>query len=371
MNENSKENDIAPRFSSPQEGLPKPGEPAEPPYVYRRRRRKGDRHDGGERSRLSKLMGRSKGGGRLSTHQRGERFLVVGCVLLGFVAVGFFGFLTGQKNERAHQTPALPPEVEEILPSPEEEGLLDRAFGEMGDGNYRKALLDFQKIHDAQPALSGIDYLIGTTALRLGENELAEEALQRSLGNKEMEGESRVLLDIIGLRKATGPHGGEHQLVDPLESAENSFKRYAASRPSDAKIYAQWAEVLRSRGSFRSAEALFHKGILRADPSSSESLLSGKEILTRIQDQPTKEVPSLSELTSMSGDQALGAALGALQHQQNREALQFLKRASEFYTPRTFRELMNDCAFDQYRTEPDMQKFLKAVQSDVSDAGSQ
>ena len=68
----------------------------------------------------------------------------------------------------------------------------------------------------------------------------------------------------------------------------------------------------------------------------------------------------------MSAELAIGAALVALQHQQTTEALLFLERAREFYSPSVFRELINDSAFDPYRTDPKMKSFFTSDRVDKS-----
>ena len=52
-------------------------------------------------------------------------------------------------------------------------------------------------------------------------------------------------------------------------------------------------------------------------------------------------------------------AIAALQQGQKTEALLFFERAREFYTPRIFREIIRDPAFDEYRTDSRMREFLK------------
>jgi hypothetical protein len=60
----------------------------------------------------------------------------------------------------------------------------------------------------------------------------------------------------------------------------------------------------------------------------------------------------------MSGELALASTLESLQMQQQSEALLFLERAREFYTPTVFAELIKDNAFDPYRTDSKMRSLF-------------
>jgi hypothetical protein len=61
----------------------------------------------------------------------------------------------------------------------------------------------------------------------------------------------------------------------------------------------------------------------------------------------------------MNAEQALAAAFACLQLKQSEEAASFLEHAQELYDPLVFSELMNDMAFADYRTDPQLRKYLK------------
>ncbi len=280
------------------------------------------------------------------------------CGLLLLCLATLVGFMVGKKSSAASAFPNHSVSLEVTQPTSASEALLDDAFRALRDGHPKKALLTFQKIQETQPSLNGIDYLIGHAAQNAGESSIAEEAFQRSLTKNEMAEEARLALAVNHLfQSAMGASRGS-QLSDPLTDAEGEFRRFSALRPMDSNVYLQWAEALRSRGSYRSAAETLHKGVLRSDLSSSQSLLSAKEALTRLQNNPSKKVPSLSGITSMSGELALASALESLQMNQQSEALLFLERAREFYTPTVFAELMKDNAFDPYRTDSKMRSLF-------------
>lgn len=252
--------------------------------------------------------------------------------------------------------------VDVTQPTAASELLLDEAFGELNEGQPKKAFHAFEKIQQLQPSLAGIHYLIGYAAQSAGESSIAAEALQRSLDRLEMVDESRLLLAVIHLSQSgSGKAEGAH-LSDPLTDAESEFRNFTASHPVDAGVYYQWAEALRSQGSYLTAAQLLHKGTLRSSITANSAFLTAKEVLTRLQAEPAKDPPSLSGITSMSGESALGAALGSLQTKKPSEALIFLERAREFYSPSVFRELMKDHAFDPYRTDPKLRGFLTTDQ---------
>jgi hypothetical protein len=98
--------------------------------------------------------------------------------------------------------------------------------------------------------------------------------------------------------------------------------------------------------------------MIRAVPEDSLSVLSAKEQLARRQESPSKSVPSLSEITAMDGEQTLLAAFAALQQHQNENALIFLERARDLFPSRIFRALMEDEAFVQYHSDPQIKIFL-------------
>ena len=302
----------------------------------------------------------------MTSRERSERLMVAACCLLLLALAVLGGFMAGKKSSTSSEPSKQMESVEVVQPTADSEALLDEAFRELSDCHPKKALLALQKIQETQPSLNGIDYLIGHAAQVAGESSIAEEAFQRALARKEMDGEARLALTLIHLSQSGTAEAQGPQLSDPLSDAESEFRRFAAIRPMDSGVYYQWAEALRSRGNYRTAADLLHKGILRSDPSSGQAFLSAKEALTRLQNEPSKEAPSLSGITSMSGEVALGSALGSLQMQKQSEALLFLERAREFYSPSVFRELIRDSAFDPYRTDPKMRTFFSTDQSDRS-----
>jgi tetratricopeptide (TPR) repeat protein len=253
--------------------------------------------------------------------------------------------------------------LEEVVPTSDSEALLDEAFGSISAENYGKALINFQKVQRIQPTLAGIDYLIGYAALLTAEYGLAEQSLRQSLSKMEMEVESRLLLAMVEFRKSGSTGAASEKMADPVSVAESAFRHYAALRPADPAVYDQWADLLRSNGSYRSAAELLHKGVLRSDASLNESYLSAKEALTRLQSEPSKEVPSMAGITSMSGEQALVAACIALQQKRVNEAVFFLERAREFYRPNIFRKLLKDPVFDEFRSEPKIKEVLQKNES--------
>ena len=338
----------------------------------RYRRRRSNRGSG---SFLGLTEGRKKGSrgrrghGRHDARQRRERLILITCFILSIAAAGFGGFVAGQRffagSEQSSDKSAAV--LEEVVPTSASESLLDEAFGSLSAENYRKGMLDFQKVQVIQPTLPGIDYLIGNAALLTGEYALAEQSLRQSLSKREMEVESRLLLALVEFRKSGSTGAASEQKADPGAVAESAFRHYASLRPADPAVYDQWADLLRSHGSYRSAADLLHKGVLRSDAALNESYLSAKEALTRLQSEPSKEVPSMAGITSMSGEQALVAACIALQQKRVNEAVFFLERAREFYRPNLFRKLLKDPVFDEFRSEPKIKEVLQ--KTNQSDAG--
>lgn len=354
---------------SPDDALSFAGNPREAGGRRYRRRRS---HRGRSGSILGMAGGRNKGsrgrrgGGRHDARKRNERMMIVVCFVLSIAAAGFAGFVAGQRFDKGFDKSAPDKSAaltEGILPSSASEALLDEAFGSLSTENYRKALLDFQKVQGIQPTLAGIDYLIGNAALLTGEYALAEQSLRQSLSKKELEDESQLLLAMVEFRKSGVRGSPAQKMADPVSVAESAFRHYASLRPADPAVYDQWADLLRSNGSYRSAADLLHKGVLRSDASLNESYLSAKEALTRLQNDPSKEVPSMAGITSMSGEQALVAACIALQQKRVNEAVFFLERAREFYRPNLFRKLLRDPVFDEFRSDPKIKDVLKKNES--------
>jgi tetratricopeptide (TPR) repeat protein len=280
----------------------------------------------------------------------------------GVLALGgifFLGFLFGQKAARSEDASHKNAAQESEFASPDSEVLLDKAFGEMGQGDYRQAMEDFQKVQDNQPALTGLDYLIAESAYRAGEEEIAREKAASAISKDESADNARVLIALMNLNKTGRLQQEETQFADPKVTAETEIHHFAAAHPSDARIYILWGDLLRAEGSYRTAGDMFHKGVLRASPEEARELLSAKEQLARLQNDPASTVPSLSGLTAMTAEQSLAAALTALQQHKSEDAAAFMERARDLYSPEVFRELMEDAAFTDYLADPEMKQFFK------------
>ena len=330
----------------------------------RRRRSNSNSRKGRPVKTASRDRGRSRGKGRSSKQFNAERFMVISCFILIIGLASFVGYWFGKKSSTSAKTDVSAPKYEEVLPSAESDALVDSGFAELSGGDSHKAFLHFQKVQEAQGMIPGIDFLVGNSALQAGEVTLAKESLGHAISKNEMDDEARVLMALITLEESDknkdqrGLNAG--RMADPLVTAESELRRYASTHPMNSSIYRKWAEIHRQRGSYRTASDLLHKAVIRADLDNNISLLSAKEILTKLQDQPAKEVPSLAIITSMSGEQAMGAALSSLQNKSGSDAVFFLERAREYYPPRVFNELMKDTAFDEYRADPKLEKFLKS-----------
>ena len=324
------------------------------------RHRSGRRHDRElSRSSGAKPRTHSKGRNKRSPREMLDRWIMGGCCFLGAVAFLSIGFYFGHKFGTPADVSNRSTQQEIPLPTAEAESLLDTAFTAYQDGKYRVAMLDFQKAQDAQPGLFGIDYLIAESANKAGEQALAQDAAQHAVSKNELPGEARVLLAIINLAKSKSGVQEPQQLADPSTTAQNEIKQYMAAHPDDARAFAKLGDLLRLTGEYRSAVGILHKGVLRSDPEAARELLSAKEQLARIQNEPAKSAPSLSELTAMNGEQALAAALTSLQLKQSEEAAVFLERARDLYPPSIFRELMKDGAFADFYSDPKVKSFFK------------
>ena len=326
----------------------------------RRRRSNSNSRKGRSVKTAPRDRGRSRGKGRSSKRFDAERFMVISCFILIIGLAAFVGYWFGKKSSTSAKTDVSATKYEEVLPSAESDALVDSGFAELSGGDSHKAFLHFQKVQEAQGTLPGIDFLVGNSALQAGEVILAKESLGHAISKNEMDDEARVLMALITLEESDKNKDQRGIMADPLVTAESELRRYASTHPMNSSIYRKWAEIHRQRGSYRTASDLLHKAVIRADLDSNISLLSAKEILTKLQDQPAKEVPSLAIITSMSGEQAMGAALSSLQNKSGSDAVFFLERAREYYPPRVFHELMKDAAFDEYRADPKLEKFLKS-----------
>ena len=320
-----------------------------------RRRRRKDR-SGGRGKKGKGAPGRRD---RINRQKLFGRVIFAASLAVLLIGALFLGFVVGQKNEKERQSMEKKPKSEAPDASPESQVLMEKAFRELAEGNSKEAMIDFQKIQNLQPSFHGIDFLIGKASLSSGELVLAEQALLRAVDRDESADQARVLLAIIQLNKAKSAENGSFQMTDPVASAESDFRHYASMNPSDASIYGIWGEMMKAHGSYRSAAELMHKGVLRAEPQGDGSFLAAKEMLSLVQDEPSKAPPSLSEIPTLSADQSLGAALCALRQHKTNDALLFLERARDLYSPRIFRELMKDSALDEFRKDPQVKQFFQ------------
>ena len=341
------------------------GSASVPSHSGLRRRRRGSKSTSGL---LEKIGGSRHKKHRSSSSrrnrnikQRAQAILIFSCFLLSVFGAAFAGFVYGQKAKPIKKDDDAVLEHRQVFPTPESEDLLNAAFKALQDGKFREAFLNFQKVEDLQPGLFGIDYLVAMSSMKEGELLLAEESARRAISKNEMAGQAQILLDLITLAKAKassgageGPHFG-----NPADLAEKDMKSFAADNPADSAIYCLWGDLKRTQGAYQTASDLLHKGVVRSDPQASGLVLSTKEHLARLQASPSKQVPSLSELTSMNGEQAMGAALTALQHKQPADALHFLERARDVYPAPIFLFLLQDPAFDEFRNDPQLSLFFK------------
>ena len=334
-------------------------------FYNRNNRRTPDRH-GDKLTSSSRRRARNKGkdrGRHSHSKLRADKLVILGSTLLGLLAIFLIGFFLGQKNgrssEASHQI--IPHDAE--APSSESGSLLEHAFGSLDSGNYRQAMIDFRKVQEIQPALTGIDCLIAEAATKAGENDMAEDAAGQAVSKNESADQARVLLALINLNKLKGKVQEGAQLSDPVVGAENAIRNFSAAHLADVRIYSLWGDLLRSEGSYRSAAEILHQGVVRAVPEASREVLAAKEQLARLQNEPAKTAPSLSAMTSMSGEQMLVAALASLQMHRTEEAAAFLEKARDFYSPQAFRELMKDVAFSDFFNDPLMKQFFKQEHS--------
>lgn len=283
--------------------------------------------------------------------------MVMICFFLGLCLAGFAGYLIGRKSSaKASGDTAAPPV--EILATTETEGKLDVAFSDLRAGNTKKALLGFQDVQSSQPGLYGIDFLVGYAAYFAGEPSMARESFQTAVGKRELDEESGAILALIDASKDHTATGGT-SIADPVASAESALRHYASRRPLDPRAYYLCAEMLRSKGSYRTAGELMAKTLARTDPRFDARLIEAKMTLARMQNETPKEIPPLSSVTSLDGRGAIAAAYAAFANKHSEEGVLFLERASEFYPGIMFSELMKDQGFDEFRTDPKFGEFLK------------
>jgi tetratricopeptide (TPR) repeat protein len=283
--------------------------------------------------------------------------MVVVSFFLGLCVAGFAGFVIGRKTQLKDQGEAMAMTAE-IAPSIQSEEKLDAAFSDLRLGNAKKALLGFQDVQSLQPGLYGIDFLVGYAAHFAGEPALARESFQTAIGKKELEEEATAIISLDDVTKQDSGAGAP-AIADPVATAETALRHYASRRPLDPRAYYLCAEMLRSKGSYRTAGELMAKALGRTDPRFDPRLIEAKMVLSRLQNEPPKEAVSISSVTSLDGAGALSAAYAALVNKKSDEGVLFLERASEFYPGTLFTELMQDQAFDEFRTDSKFGEFLK------------
>jgi tetratricopeptide (TPR) repeat protein len=282
--------------------------------------------------------------------------MVIVCFLLGLCVAGFAGFVIGRKATKP--TSDIPVLSTEIVPTIESEGKIDAAFSDLRADHAKKALMAFQEVQSTQPGLYGIDFLVGYAAHFAGEPALARQSFLTAVGKKELDEESEAMLALGDLSKDGAGASGAF-VSDPVAAAESALRHYASRRPLDPRAYYFCAEMLRAKGSYRSAGELMAKALGRSDPRFDARLIEAKVTLARLQNEPPKETPSLSSVTSLDGPGALAAAYAAFTMKRSEEGILFLERASEFYPGILFTELMKDQAFDEFRTDSRLREFLK------------
>jgi|GEM_PF-1409478 len=325
----------------------------------RRRRRSSERDRAHQKSREDRRNKNKHSRSQKSTVHFGiQQVTFWGSIVVGVLGIFLLGFYFGQKLIPHPEVEARHIKLEGEFPLPDSEALLDSAFAKMGEGKYHEAMVDFQKVEEAQSGLSGVDFLIAESAYKAGETAIAEDAANHAISKDDLAGQARLILALINVGKTIpgAPDGG--QFTDPVLAAGNEMKHFAADHPNDAEVYAIWGDLLRSKGTYATAVSLLHKGMLRATPAASQSLLSAKEQLTKLQNDPAKKAPSVSAITAMTGEQALVAALASLQLKHSEDAAIFLEKAKDLYPPQIFRELMKDNAFDDYRSNVQLKPFF-------------
>ena len=288
---------------------------------------------------------------------RRKSLLVVSLLIVSVVSSLIVGFLIGREWKK-RQVVVKVASNDEVLPTSEVMAQMDAAFEALRVGDSRKAMIGFQNAQGQQP-LFGLDYLVAEAAFLADETLLAHEAAERAVTKNEMSSEAILLLDMINFNREKVSTDRGPQFSAPLDTLESSFRKYAASHPSDSKVYSLWGELLRSQGAYKSAMEKFRRGALRADSRAGFSLLSAKEGLSRLQSEPSKSGHSLSEITAMTGEQALEAAYSSMQLKNLTDSLQFLERARDCYDDVVFREILKDPAFDPFRSEPQLKGFFK------------
>jgi hypothetical protein len=321
----------------------------------RRRRRSGSNSHKNRANRM-----KSAGNARESRKKQRARTRVILLVVLFIVAVTaslVIGFMIGQESKKRENTTKVS-NVQEVIPTSESLNQLDGAFEALRGGDTRKAMLDFQSVENMQP-LFGMDYLVAEAAFLSDEPSLAHDAAERAVTKNEMSAEAQILLDMINFSQEKASTDGAPRFSAPFDTLQNTFRRYASSHPADSKIYYLWGELLCSQGSYKSAMDMYHRGAIRADTRSDYTVLSSKEALARLQSEPSKSLHSLSEITAMSGEQSVEAAFSAMQQKNFPDALQFLDRAKECFSPDVLREILKDHSFDPYRSDSQLNDFFK------------
>lgn len=244
------------------------------------------------------------------------------------------------------------------LPAAETLVKLDAAFSELRSGNCKKALLGFHDIQFSQPGLYGIDFLVGYASYLAGEPALSREFCQTAIAKKELEVEAAAILALVDY--STSDASQESSLSDPVTSVESALGRYAMHDPLDPRAHYFYAEMLRSKGSYRSASELMARALAKMDPRFDARIIEAKMTLSRLQNQRPAEVPPVSSSESLDGPGSVAAAYAALVNGKPDEAVVFLHRVSELYPGILFSELMRDQAFDEFRKDPNLKEFVSS-----------
>ena len=82
-------------------------------------------------------------------------------MIIACLAIGFY---FGQKSQSHTEVINWATQLYATFPTPQAEAMLDTSFKALHEGNYREAMIGFQKAQDIQPVFFGIDYLIAVSA---------------------------------------------------------------------------------------------------------------------------------------------------------------------------------------------------------------
>lgn len=310
-------------------------------------------------SRKGRGRGKGKGTGprgrKLTAQQASERLIIIACIILGFCVTGFAGFVIGRKSQPKEHVPASSPLLE-IEATGENREKFSTAFSDLRSGNAKGALLAFQGIQASQPGLFGVDFLIGYAAYFAGESALARESFRTAIGKKELDVESDAFVALLDVSSNDKGVAGA-SIADPVASAESALNVYATRRPLDPRADYLRAEMLRTKGSYRTAAESMAMALGKTDPRFDPRLIEAKTSLMQLQNKPPSEVPSVELADRMQAPEAVAAAYSAFINKHTEEGIVFLQRASLLYPAPIFRQLLLDQAFDDFRPDPKFKEF--------------